>query len=170
MIFFSCKRCFFCGRFPLADGELCRTKDANVLAWLGLSLENRCLYQKSFFCRNLFMPFALCPHLSLCKCQSRLEVSAQINSPCRKKLFLSLFFPLSSAYTTSFFTKGADSFLFNFKCPKHWFKCALPCTPLQLSLLIWLQGYATSNLNHIIEGFANLVRVMNFTHVTPESP
>lgn len=39
------------------------------------------------------------------KCQSRLKLSAQINSPCRKKLFFHAFFFLSSAHTTSFFTK-----------------------------------------------------------------
>lgn len=45
------------------------------------------------------------PLVPLCKCQSRLKVSVQINSPCRKKLFLSSFFFLTSAYTTSFFTE-----------------------------------------------------------------
>lgn len=112
-LFFSCKLYFSCGRFPLAEQQLCRMEDASVLAWLGLSLENGCPYQKSFFCQNLFMSFALCPHLSLCKCQSRLEVSAQINSLCRKKLSLSFFFPLSSAFTTSFFTKECWLFPFS---------------------------------------------------------
>lgn len=139
-IFISFKLHFFCGSFPLATQELCGTEDASVLAWLGLSLENGCLHQKSFFCRNLFMSFALCPHFPLyhCKCQSRLEVSAQINSPCRKMLFFLSFFPSQVLIQPPFLLKSADSFLFHFKFPKHWLKCTLSYTPLQLSLLIWL--------------------------------
>lgn len=92
-------------------------QEASVLALVvGLSLENGCLHQKSFLRRNLFMSFALwCLHFPLYHCVSARagwRSVCAINSPCRKKLFLSSFFFLSSAYTTSFFTKECWVLLF----------------------------------------------------------
>lgn len=66
----------------------------------------------------------------------QVEGQCAINSPCRKKLFLSSFFFLSSAYTKPpSLLKSAESFFFYFKFPKHWFKYALSCTLLWLPLL-----------------------------------
>lgn len=45
------------------------------------------------------------PLVPLRKCQSRLKVNVQINSPCRKSFFFLPFLPLSSAYITFSLTK-----------------------------------------------------------------
>lgn len=62
------------------------------------------------------------PFVLLCKYQSRLKVSAQINCPCRKKVFISSFFSSRVLTQPHSSLKSAESFFFHFKFPKHWFK------------------------------------------------